>query len=194
MRSHVQGITLDRKRGKTSILTPSEEAKLVAYLHEMANRGFPLIWLQLKIKVVSLVQDGRETPFKNGVLRNGWIRWFRKRHPEISLRSVQALEMARARSLYPENVASFYQNLQEAYEEHSYDPSYIWNADESGAQAGRSGGGRVPAKTGTQNVHIITPNEREHISILSCINAAGESIPNFYTCVQKQIISESSHC
>jgi hypothetical protein len=33
LRSHVQGITLGRKRGKTSILTPSEEAKLVAYLH-----------------------------------------------------------------------------------------------------------------------------------------------------------------
>jgi hypothetical protein len=59
-------------------------------------------------------------------------------------------------------------------------PSHIWNADESGAQASRSGGGRVLAKTGAHNVHIITPNKREHISVLSCINAAGDSIPNFY--------------
>ena len=28
--------------------------------------------------------------------------------------------------------------LSDAYEEHGYEPSHIWNADESGAQAGRS--------------------------------------------------------
>jgi hypothetical protein len=88
--------------------------------------------------------------------------------------------MACAGSLCPKNVASFYYKLQDTYKEHRYEPSYIWNADESGAQAGSSGGGRVLAKTGARNVHIITPNEREHISILSCINAASDSIPNFY--------------
>jgi hypothetical protein len=186
LRSHVQSITLGRKRGKTSVLTPSEEKKLVTYLHDMANCGFPLTWLQLKLKVASLVQDGHETPFKDGVPGNGWIRWFHKRHPEVSLRSAQTLEMARARSLCPENVASFYHNLQEAYTEHEYDPSYIWNADESGAQAGRSRGGQVLAKTGTRSVYIITPNELEHISVLSCINVVGDSIPNYYVFKGKQ--------
>jgi hypothetical protein len=142
--------------------------------------------LQLKLKVASLVQDGRETLFKDGVPGNGWVRWFRKRHPEISLRSAQTLEMAQARSLCPENVASFYHNLQEAYTEHRYDAFHIWNADESGAQVGRSGGGRVLAKTGARSIHIITPNEREHISVLSCINAAGDSIPNYYVFKGKQ--------
>jgi hypothetical protein len=55
LRSHVHGITLGRKRGKSSVLTESEERKLVTYLHDMANRGFPLTWLQLKLKVASLV-------------------------------------------------------------------------------------------------------------------------------------------
>jgi hypothetical protein len=186
LRSHVHGITLGRKRGKSSVLTESKERKLVTYLHDMANRGFPLTWLQLKLKVASLVQDGRETPFKDGVPGSGWVRWFRKRHPEVSLRSAQTLELARAKSLCPENVATFYHNLEEAYTEHQYDPSHIWNADESGTQAGRSGGGRVLAKTGARNVHIITPNEREHISVLSCINASGDSIPNYYVFKGKQ--------
>jgi hypothetical protein len=132
------------------------------------------------------VQDGRETPIKDGVPGNGWIRWFCKRHPEIFLRSAQTLEMARARSLCPENVASFYHNLQEAYAEHGYDPSYIWNADESSAQVERSGGGQVLAKTGARSVYIITPNEREHISMLSCINAEGDSIPNYHVFKGKQ--------
>jgi hypothetical protein len=48
----------------------------------------------------------------------------------------------------------------------------------TGAQAGRSGGGRVLAKTCTKNVHIITLNEHEYIFVLSYINVAGDSIPN----------------
>jgi hypothetical protein len=35
------------------------------------------------------------------------------------------------------------------YDKHRYEPSNIWNADESGCQAGRNGGGRVLAKVGT---------------------------------------------
>jgi hypothetical protein len=133
-----------------------------------------------------LVQDGREIPFKDGVLGDGWVRWFRKRHPEVFLRSAQILEMVRVRSLCPENVASFYHNLQEAYTKHGYDPSHIWNADASGTQVGRSERGRVLAKTSARSIHIITPNEREHISMLSCINAAGDSIPNYYVFKSKQ--------
>jgi hypothetical protein len=116
---------LGRKRGKNSVLTESEERKLVTYLHDMANQGFPLTWLQLKIKITSLVQGGRETPFKDGIPGNGWVRWFRKRHPEVSLRSAQTLEIARAKSLCPGNIATLYHNLQEAYIEYQYDPSHI---------------------------------------------------------------------
>lgn len=87
LRSHVQGITLDRKKGKASVLIPLEEGKLVTYLHEMINCEFSLTWLQLKIKVVSLVQDGCETPFKDGIFGNGWIWWFLNMHLEILLKS-----------------------------------------------------------------------------------------------------------
>jgi hypothetical protein len=41
-------------------------------------------------------------------------------------------------------------------------------------------GGRVFAKHGSRNVHSIIPNEREWLSVLCCINAEGEAIPNFY--------------
>jgi hypothetical protein len=66
------------------------------------------------------------------------------------------------------------------YEEHYYPPSHLWNCDEMGAQVGRNGGGRVFAKCGSRNVHSIIPNEREWLSVLCCINAEGEAIPNFY--------------
>ena len=36
------------------------------------------------------------------------------------------------------------------------------------------------AKQGSRAVHSIEPDQRKHLSVLSCINAAGGCIPNFY--------------
>ena len=47
-------------------------------------------------------------------------------------------------------------------------------------QAGCFGGIIVLAKCGTRSVHSIEPNQREHLSVLYCVNADGGSIPNFY--------------
>ena len=61
-----------------------------------------------------------------------------------------------------------------------YPLSHIWNCDESGVQAGRNGGATVLAKRGSKLVYSIEPDQREHLSVPSCINADGGSIPNFY--------------
>jgi hypothetical protein len=108
------------------------------------------------------------------------LRWFKQRHPELSLRVAQGLESGRAKGLSAENVASFYKNLESLYAEHEYSSDRIWNCDESGAQAGRNGGALVLAKRGSRAVHSTIPDQREWLSMLSCVNAAGSSIPNFY--------------
>jgi hypothetical protein len=91
------------------------------------------------------------------------------------------LETAHARALSRKNVDSFYDNLKTLYSSHNYPPERIWNCDETGAQAGREGGGIVIAKKGSRAVHSIIPDQREWLSCLVCINAAGSSIPSFYT-------------
>lgn len=104
----------------------------------------------------------------------------------MTLRKAQPLDVARAKDLCPENVGTFYRNLELLYQENNYANTHIWNAGKSGAQVGKSGGARVLCKTGVKNVHIITPNEREHVTALSYINAAGDSIPNYYIFKGKQ--------
>jgi hypothetical protein len=178
LRNHVMGLSLTRKRGRKPVLSRTEEEKVVQYIMGMARYGHPINITELKIKVAEATQL-RETPFKDGIPRAGWVRWFRKRHPEISLRMSQGLDSGRARGLCPENVSSFYENL-EVMLARGYEASHIWNCDESGAQAGRNGGGRVLAKTGARSVHSIIPKEREWLSVLVCVNAASFHIPNFY--------------
>jgi len=152
---------------------------VVQFVISMQNHGFPLTIGQLKEKVATITQT-RVTPFKDGIPGEGWVRCFKRRHPELVLRKSQTLEGNRASGLNPESVSSFYNNLQKLYTHRGYAPHQIWNCDESGAQAGRGGGGYVIAKRGSKIVHNIIPNQREWLTVLVCINANGESIPSYY--------------
>jgi hypothetical protein len=62
----------------------------------MQQLGFSLTILQLKLKV-ALMTQGRDTPFTNRIPGTGWLRWFRKRHPELSVRVAQGLNAKHAR-------------------------------------------------------------------------------------------------
>ena len=61
--------------------------------------------------------------------------WFKQRHPELTVRSLQGLESARARALCPQNVSTLYDNLESLYAMHNFPPKRIWNCDESSAHA-----------------------------------------------------------
>ena len=173
------GIRTSRKKGPPTVLKPAEEEELVNYLIQMCDKGYGLTPSALRMKVYEITQS-RWTPFRNGIPGNGWMRWWKRRHPNLTLRVSQALESARARGLCAENVRSLYENLQHLYSLHQYSPDRIWNCDESGAQAGRNGSAIVIARRGARRVHSIVPNQREWLSVLVCINAAGTSIPSFY--------------
>jgi hypothetical protein len=106
-------------------------------------------------------------------------RW-RKRHPELSLRTIGVLEAAHAKELCKENIQSFYENLGKLYTLHAYPAHLVWSSDEVGCQAGKNYGGVVIAPVGARRVQSIVPDQREWLSVLVCINAAGSIIPSFY--------------
>ena len=175
----VSGRSLTGKRGPPSVLSTEEKNALEDYMVQMADYGHPLSIEQLRLKVALLTQE-RPTPFTNGIPGPAWARWFKKRHPNLALWQSQGLDVARAKGLCPAKVSTFYANLQELYEKHDYPSKRIWNCGESGAQAGRNGGGRVWAKRGSRSVHSVVPNEHEWLIVLTCINAAREIVPGFY--------------
>jgi hypothetical protein len=90
-RAHLSGTVLSRKRGTALVLIEAEELELVQYVLAIQELGFPLTLLQLKLKV-SLLTQGRDTPFTNVIPGTGWLLWFRKRHLELSVRVAQGLE------------------------------------------------------------------------------------------------------
>ena len=126
---HVNGRILKRKKGPPTVLTQSEETALEEYILKMQEYGYPLSMDQLRLKVAEMVQC-RVTPFRDGIPGNGWIKWFKKRHPNLTLRLSEGLEFLRAQGLCPENVRSFYSNLEHLYNKENYPVERIWNSDD----------------------------------------------------------------
>ena len=68
-----------------------EESTLVKWILEMQKHAHPISIFELRRKVAEITQE-RWTPFKDGIPSRGWLRWFRNRHLELTLRSAQGLE------------------------------------------------------------------------------------------------------
>ena len=180
LRDHLYGKTRGRHRGIKPTLKSHDEKRLVDYVFKMQELGHPLTPVQLRLKVAVATQ-GRSTSWSGvGVPSKGWLQRFRCRHPQLANRCSQGLEAVRAHVLNLTTVETLYSNLQFLYSSYKYPVAYIWNCDESGVQARRSGGATVLTKCGTRSVHSIEPNQREHLSVLSCVNVDGGSIPSFY--------------
>ena len=161
IRDHLYGRTTSRQKGIRPVLTPHEEKKIVVYVFKMQDRGHPLSVAELRLKVATATQT-RSTPWSaRGVSGKEWLCRFRSRHPEISSRHSQGLEVARARALCPIIAENLYANLERLYTAYSYPPTHIWNCDESSVQAGRAGGATVLARRGSRSVHSIEPNQKE---------------------------------
>lgn len=121
---HLYGRTLSRKKEPPTILKKEEESALETYMERMQNCGHPLSMEDLRLKVALITQE-RVTPFKDGIPGDSWVRWFKKRHPDLIMRQSQGLEFARTKGLCAENVASFYNNLEQAYQAQNYPPERI---------------------------------------------------------------------
>ena len=189
LRDHLSGKTKFRKIGAKTILTKKEERLIIEYMDEMVEIGQSLTSHMLKLKVAKICQ-GRLTSFKDGILGNNWLYWFRQRHLHLVMRVPQGLEIARAKAMNPTTVHGFHSNLLQLYNKYAYNAFHIWNVDENGCNASKSGLGKVLARKGIQSVHAQIPNERKWLSVLTFIDVAGIFIPYFFIFKGKRRIKD----
>ncbi|KAF0686021.1 tigger transposable element-derived protein 6-like, partial [Aphis craccivora] len=108
-----------------SVFTNDQEQEIVNYLIDMEKRFYGLTINNIQTLAFELAE-------KNNISHNfsvtkkmagkDWVKGFRKRHPEITLRSPEATSSARAQAFNRPNVMKFFTILQNVQQKNSFLP------------------------------------------------------------------------
>ena len=132
---HKTGKVSTSKRGPATVLTSAEEDMLVQWSLHMADIGYGRTREQLCLTVKKILdKDGRPNPFRDNYPGKDWWYTFLRRHPELSVRLPESIQMARASSCTAERLDEWYREFGEFVKFHNLQGKLqrIWNADESG--------------------------------------------------------------
>ena len=166
------------KPGRATALPSQVETSLAQQITKAAETGFGINRMQLAAKAAQVARRLQlQTPWKDGVPGKDWLKSFRERQ-NLSLRRPLALATVRARMLNRPVVNSYFEDLKKLLNDLDLmqKPHHIWNMDETSVPLTHK-----PTRVITASVAKNTParvgNNRENLTVLPCINAAGTAIP-----------------
>lgn len=140
-----------------------QETRLLAFeLAQKNNLKMPLSWKT------------------HSIAGSDWLKGFRKRWPELSIRKPEATSLARCSSFNRTTVEEFFNNVTTAYNKFAdLNASMIYNLDETALTTVHNPP-NVLAQKGLKQVGQVTSGERGILVTACCfINAAGNTIPPF---------------
>jgi len=178
LQSRLSGkIDVGAKAGRRTVLAPESEEKLVDYAVNRAAMGIGFGRKQLLGYAANLARK-HHVKFKSGIPSLRWWRGMKKRHNRISLRQPEGTAAVRHQCMEKSKVLKYFDTVKSVLKENELadKPRLIWNMDETGLQLDHRPG-KVIAKKGSKYLHGRTSGNRETITIIAAISAAGGSIP-----------------
>nr|XP_011443131.2 jerky protein homolog [Crassostrea gigas] len=167
------------KPGRAPLVPIEIENKIATALTEAARQGMGVSRRQLLRRVGALCKKMKVLlPSTAGNFPGkDWFEGFKKRHPELSIRKAEKLSTTRARMVNPQVVKNYFDDLDNILTRLDLHgkPSQIWNCDETGKQFEHDPV-RVIAEKGSKSVVGRTSPGRTNITVMACVNAAGEKM------------------
>lgn len=174
---------IDSKKGPSTIFSTQEEQEIVSWVIYRAERGYPVTKPELLDSVQAYVTSlKRETPFVEGRPGRHWYDGFRKRHPELSIRTVQHLTADRA-SVTEEDMKEWFVEVDKhltSKDLKNIEPSRVFNCDETSVKLCPKPA-KVLTRKGARSVYkLVEENEKECLTTLFMYNAEGMTFKSFY--------------
>ena len=163
----------DAQCGPATYLSPREEEELVMFLTRCASIGYA----KSRKEVLALVQAVLESRGHQKMVTNGWWESFRRRHPNLTLRTSVPLSLARAKATDPEMLGRYFDLLEQTLQDNQLEgkPGLLFNMDESGVPLDAKPPKVVAPKGVT--VSAIGSGDKTQITVVACVSAAGYCIP-----------------
>ena len=108
----------------------------------------------------------------------GWLKKFRKRHPEITLRRAEALSKSRLAATKREVLDAYFSLLEQVLKQNKIfnKPSQIFNFDETGVSLNFTPP-KVLAKKAQKHVYSVRTGDKSQVTVLVCASASGYVLP-----------------
>jgi hypothetical protein len=155
------------------LLSATQEDLLVDWILRQEQCGHALTRSQVQDLALLVVRSSGVAEH----LGKHWVKRFIKRHKELKMKTGQKLDIARYDGTEYSQVAAWFSRLKDVLDRLNCHPSDIANMDETGLAIGCSRTSRVIGTTSTNSTFVTSPEDREWVSIIECITAAGDTLP-----------------
>ena len=177
------------------VLTSQEEGSLKDHIVKMSKMFYGLDKVKVrKLAYEFAVKKTKKIPEswqKKGCAGEEWLKGFRRRVGDLSLRTPDLTSLARTRAFYRHNVQLFFDNIKAIYETLKPSPMRIWNLDETGVNTVPTSK-LILCQKGMKQIGQIKSGERGiNVTMWCCINAVGTALPPAYIFLRVRFKSET---
>lgn len=170
------------RHGPDTVLTTEEESLLVEWILDSYRKGFPRRKEDIQASVKNFLDDSkRPNRFKNNVPGDTWYKSFLKRHPNISIRTSEAVTQSSS-CVSAEDLRKWFLDIKNYLKRKGYDsilqdPSRLFNGDETCFLLGPKET-KVLAERGAKNVYEIDRAvAKANLTVMFTFSANGRTTP-----------------
>ena len=178
--------TRQDKAIKQQLLTPHEEQAIVDFVLRADRNGYPARVKDLRRYAAILLRrrapqrEGRtssEVPAHSQTPNKDWPQAFCKRHPELKVARLRALDWRRhEKNIYAKTV-NWFDLMRVQLEETGVMQENVYNMDETGVMLSVLGSSKYLVSAEMQKTHRGAGSKRTLITAVECISADGRSLP-----------------
>ena len=176
---HLGKVVHGTRPGPKCYLSRDEETELGAFIQVVGKLGYGKTRKQVKNIAESVARD--KGVLKSKRISDGWFRRFLERQSHLCLRKGDPTANVRMDAMAnKEALDNYFKLLKEVMEENDLmdKPGQIYNVDESGMPLDHRPP-RVLTTKGEKKVRYRTSGNKSQITVIGCVNAAGQTIPPF---------------
>ena len=178
--------TRQDKAIKQQLLTPHEEQAIVDFVLRADRNGYPARVKDLRRYAAILLRrrapqrQGRtpsEVPAHSQTPNKDWPQAFCKRHPELKVARLRALDWRRHEKNIYAKIVNWFDLMRVQLEETGVMQENVYNMDETGVMLSVLGSSKYLVSAEMQKTHRGAGSKRTLITAVECISADGRSLP-----------------